>query len=108
MKQTKKRKPKRKKHVPVNYKFIVIENCVVDDPDAYLSKKNSDQAKWISAGGEFALIFQGKTPFKHSVFVVRDKGTTPSGPINPDAHGDYKYRVAGESGCDVDPNIHIG
>src|SRR2546422_5406551 len=48
----------RSRHVRINYKSIVIENCQVSDPDAYLNKKQGDQAKWISDGGEFALIFQ--------------------------------------------------
>ena len=108
MKEKRKKKPKRKRHLRINYKSIVIENCQVSDPDAYLNKKQGDQAKWISDGGEFALIFQGKTPFKHSVFVVRDLATTPSGPVKPRAEGTYKYRVVGDSGCDVDPNVHIG
>ena len=110
------RRPKRH-HVKVNYKDIYINpDCTVDPPDKPVPPyvKYGDQVKWHSRGGDFAVVFQpyppnpNVSPFNESVFKVKSNGSTNSGAIKIKQELDYKYRVVGDSGCDIDPIIHIG
>ncbi len=89
-------------------KGVDISDCAVSHNTVKLYK--NDQAIWRSLGGEYAIVFQGPSPFEHSVFVVQDQGATPSGRVVvPEDGTDYKYRVlGGGNGCDIDPIIHIG
>jgi hypothetical protein len=101
-----KKKRHRRRKVKFNGKAVHIFDCGVSLPVARIY--NNEQVLWVSDGGEFAIVFQGASPFEHCVFVVNDHGATPSGRVIGD-DGDYKYRVVGGcNGCDIDPTIHIG
>jgi|GEM_PF-2661491 len=99
---------KKKKKRAGGFKGIDISDCAVSQYNVKLY--HTDQALWTSLGGEYAIVFQGPSPFEHSVFVVQDQGATPSGRvIVPEDGTEYKYRVLGGlNGCDIDPIIHIG
>lgn len=115
----KKKHAKKKKHpVRGDLKTVTLSDCSATPSDTLqLSRGNGDEVQWTSGdGGTYAIVFYTDpptypdvSPFHDSVFVVRPNGTTPSGPIRKDAdYVDYKYRVVGDDGCDVDPVIHIG
>ena len=112
---TKGRRPKKRHRI--NYKDIYINpDCTVDPPDTPYPPyvKYSDQVKWHSRGGNFAIVFQPNppnpyvSPFGDSVFLVKSTGSTNPGAIKIKQDLVYKYRVVGDSGCDVDPKLHIG
>ncbi len=117
-----KKSPSKKKHTKrrkrLNPKRVTINSCASNPNPLILSKKNGDQALWRSGdGGTYAVVFFPDppnypygSPFNDAVFIVEPTGTTPSGPIRRNAKYDfdYKYRVVGDNGCDIDPIIHIG
>ena len=105
----KKKHPKKKKHhVKPNPKDVTLSNCVASPDKLDLSKKRGDTVLWSGDGVGYDITF-AVSPFRKATFRVKPNGTTPSGPIKKNAaHGDYKYRVVGDSGCSNDPIIHIG
>ena len=94
---------------------VILNKC--DAPVAYLPDPD-DQAVWSSGDrASYAIAFYAGPPGSSrvspftagAVFTVKPGGATPSGGIWSDAaYGDYKYRVVGDNGCDIDPKLHIG
>lgn len=106
----KKKTGKRRRVRTGNDVAIAIDNCVADhDTTVYLHHPNDDRAKWVSDDGqEYAVIFAPDTPFADHIFRVPANGHKSSGKILDTTDRDWKYRIVGSSGCDIDPKLHIG
>lgn len=116
--KSKKQKKRRRRFSGAKIDIMVTDCYVSSVPDPpNPSKKKGDEVRWSSDGGTYAVTFVPAnpvrpSPFDKDVFIVKPVGKTPSGRITlPDpipAGGlDFKYRVVGDNGCDIDPIIHI-
>jgi hypothetical protein len=76
---------------------------VARDP-IHLSKAAGDVINWSTAG-PVRIEFE-KSPFKNRTFYIDSAGVIPSGPINGDALGEYKYSIFWEDGH-LDPRVII-
>lgn len=98
----------------------VTTKCQASDLTVYYKhgpKDDGDMVTWTSTDGHtYAIVFQqgppsGVSPFDETVFIVSGDGNpTLARPITkkPSVGGDdYKYRIVGDNGCDIDPMIHV-
>ncbi|HET7101981.1 MAG TPA: hypothetical protein VFJ52_12585 [Terriglobia bacterium] len=74
----------------------------VDQPTVSVSKGNGDRVHWWSQSHDWAVVFDGDTPFEHHYF-------SPCNPGNKEitaGEGSYKYTIFIDGNC-ADPMIIV-
>lgn len=89
---------------------IPIEKDVAHQP-LRLSKKNKDEAEWVTMDDPYTVDFKNDCPFVGGPeYPVNSSGPTPSGPIRADAETrtyHYVVKKARASQAAGDPDVEI-
>lgn len=74
----------------------------VDQPTVHVSRGKKDRVQWWSKSHDWAVVFEGETPFEYHYF-------SPCNPGNVEitgAEAEYKYSIYVDGGC-ADPIIIV-